>query len=393
MKNKKLMLIPMLLLVFLLLAGTALAAGAVSESDTAGNSFISCDGESSECASSESALRDVYWVGNKLSLSGSNSGGDAIVAGYSMSIADSEFGGSIRAAGYEVSIADTVAENNITAAGYSVSIGSGARAAGVIAAGNEVTFDGECDSLFASGAVVRVNGSVYGDAKISADKVIFGEDAVITGHLDISSSVEPTYPAGIKDYTFTAFDKHEAEAAVAVSAWAIFTAALLGRVYWIFAMAVVALLLCLVASKELDSAGETLLKHPVAMPVTGLITLLAMPIALIILCITAIGAPTAGLLALLFAAMCFFATAFAGASASRLLLPRMNKLLASVIGVAALTLLRVVPYLGGLILFASIVYTVGYFILACYERIKALKKQPEPAAVIPEVTSEEKTEN
>ena len=70
---------------------------------------------------------------------------------------------------------------------------------------------------------------------------------------------------------------------------------------------------------------------------------------------------------------------FAGASAARLVFPKMNKVLASVIGVAILTLLRAVPYLGGLIVFASIIYTVGYFVLHCYENIKALKKQPEEA--------------
>ena len=57
----------------------------------------------------------------------------------------------------------------------------------------------------------------------------------------------------------------------------------------------------------------------------------------------------------------------------------MRVLIGIVIGVAILTLLRAVPYLGGLIVFASIIYTVGYFVLHCYENIKALKKQPEEA--------------
>lgn len=383
MKNKKLMLIPMLILVLSLLAGTALAAGSDAKGlDTAGNNFLGCDDESSgEYSGSDSAKRDIYWVGNKLTLTNSTTGGDAITAGYSMSFSGCDVGGSIRAAGYSVSIDNTTIKNNITTAGNELNIGAGVKAAGIIAVGNRVTVSAECDSLFAAGAVVRFDGVVNGDASISADKVIFGENAVITGHLKIDSSSEPVYPAGIKDHTFTAFENTEEGEAAQAAATISFGAALLHRLYWIVASCVVALLLCLLATKELDGSGEMLIKRPVAMPVTGLVTLLAMPLAIIILLITVIGAPVAGLIALLFAAMCFFAIAFAGASAGRLVFPKMNKILASVIGVAALELLRIIPYLGGLILFAAILYTVGYFILACYERIKALKKQPEvPAA-------------
>lgn len=385
MKNKKLMLIPMLILVFSLMAGTALAAG-TGEIDTAGNLFLGCDDPASNaCISTDSAQRDIYWMGNNLDLSGSLTGGDVIAAGYSIAIADSDFGGSIRTAGYNVNITNSTAANNITAAGYSVTVGKGVKAAGAILIGNDVTFSGECDHLSANGTTVRVSGVVNGDAQINANKVIFSDDAVITGHLSISAATEPTYPAGIKDYTFTAFENTEAGEAMAAAEKINFGALLLGRLYWIVASVIVALLLCLVGAKELDKSGKTLLQRPVAMPVTGLVTLIAMPVALILLLVTVIGAPVTGLIALLFAAMCFFAVTFAGASAGRLVFPNMNKVLASVIGVAALELLRIVPYFGELILFAAILYTVGYFILACYDRIKALKAQPEtadaPAAV------------
>ena len=192
------------------------------------------------------------------------------------------------------------------------------------------------------------------------------------------------YPAGIKNVEFTkseSLDEDELEGAAKVVAGAAVGAAVLNRIYWIFANVVTALLLCLLAAPELKKSGETLLAHPVAVPVTGLVTLCAMPIALILLCCFVITAPSAGLIALLFSAICLFSIAFAGASAGRLVFPKMNPVLASVVGTAIISLLRAVPYLGGLLLFACILYTVGYFILACYERIKALKKQPEAEAV------------
>ncbi len=375
MRNSKLMLIPMLILLFALMSGTAMAATSPDNesetyTDTAWNTF-----SSAKVISDASYDGDFYWAGGDLNINGCDTQDDIIIAGRSMKISNGTVGGSIRAAGYDISISEVSVSNNITVAGYNLSFDGNAR--GVYMAGNSVSFSGECSGLIASGSVVTLSGTVKGDAEIAASKVIFSDGAVITGDLKISSVEEPSYPEGIKNHTFKALSNDQKDPLTKKTTGEIAKNILLGRLYMIAAMAIVALLLCLVSSNELDKSGAMLLARPVALPLTGFVTLCALPVVLILLCVTFIGLPAAGLLGLLIAAICFFATAFAGASAGRLVFPKMNKVLASVTGVAILTLLRAIPYLGGLLLFLSIIYTLGFIILVCYERIRALKKQPE----------------
>lgn len=373
MKKSRLLLIPMVLLIVAMIAGTALAAG-----DGAGNVF-----SSDKTVSGGAAERDYYWAGFELEMSGGDIGADGILAGKSINIDDSSFGGSLRTASYSANIKNTTVENNITAAGYSVSIGEGTSAAGIYAAGKEITFEGECQSITAAGETVAINGTVSGDASITAARVLIGENAVINGTLKVDAAQEPQIPDGaqVGKLEFTLSERAEREAnAAAVTAGAIIVGKLLSLAYWLPAMLLLCVLLWLIFSKELDGAGKMLLARPVAMPITGLVSIIAFPIALAILCVTVIGLPTAGILLLIAIPVGLVSVTFAGASVGRLVFPKMHKLLSSIIGVAILTVLKALPYLGTLIVLASMVYTVGYLILVCFERIKALKAPKADAA-------------
>lgn len=364
----------MVLLIAATIAGTAFAGA-----DGAGN-LLSSDAE----VAGGAVERDCYWVGLELEMTGSDVGGDGIMTGRALTISDSSFGGSLRTASYSADFKDTTVENNITAAGYSVNIGEGTTAAGIFVAGKEITFAGECKTISAAGETVVLNGTVSGDASISADRVIIGENAEISGTLKVDASQEPQIPAsanvGKLEFTLSESARKAATAA-AVTAGAVIVGKLLSLAYWLPAMLVLCVLLWLIFSKELDGAGEMLLKRPVAMPITGLVTIIAFPIALALLCVTVIGLPTAGILLLIAIPVGLAAVTFTGASVGRLVFPKMHKLLSSVIGVAVLTVLKILPYLGTLIVLASLIYTVGYLILVCFERIKALKTpKPEDAA-------------
>ena len=56
----------------------------------------------------------------------------------------------------------------------------------------------------------------------------------------------------------------------------------------------------------------------------------------------------------------------------------MNVWLAALIGTAVLTALRIVPILKTLILWGSVMYTMGYFIQVAYRNILRLKEKPLP---------------
>ncbi len=361
-----------LIAVFVLVLSVAVGAQALDK-DGAGNAF---GGEMS--IAGEKVERDLLWAGQDLSLSDAQIGADAIVAGRSITVNGAQLGGSLRAAGYSMSLNGVQAQNNMTCAAYSIQVDKNSSARGMYLAANDVVFGGECDALAAGGASVTINGRVNGDADVVADKVFVGENAVITGTLRVSAPQAPFIASGASigktDFTLT----QAVEVEEAVSGAAKLVAALLSRLYWIPATIILALFFCLLANRSLENAKDMAKGRTAALLITGAIAFLTMPMLLILLCITYIGLPLAGLLALLFLLVLLFALPFAGASAARLAFPRMNVFLAAIIGAAVLSALRIVPFIKTIVYFACVIYTLGYFVLRCYENIRSMgKKMPQ----------------
>lgn len=348
----------------------------MTEKDTAGNALVadlSVDGESYE--------RDLYWFGNEMSMSNVEMKGDLISAGYAIFVNGADIGGSVRTASYNADFSDVTVENNMTVTGNSLSFDETTIAKGIYAMGNDITFNGECDALNAAGNIIILNGTVNGDAIIDCSQLTIGPKAVVTGTLKVTAADETTIPesAQISNYEYIPIpdiDEEEIEDSEAVSGVAEFVGKLINRVYWIPAMIVVALFFCLLIPGALDGSGQMLLKKPVAMPLTGLISICALPIALIIICVTFIGLPLAGLITLLMLPMLIFAVPFVGSSAARIIFPKMNVWLSSIIGTAVLTLALAIPFVGGLVKFLCIIYVLGYFVQKCYEQMQTLGKKP-----------------
>ncbi|MDO5573989.1 MAG: hypothetical protein Q4G60_08415 [bacterium] len=385
MRKKSILLLAVMMIA--LLAGSVSAYAATTADvetdvldvkDSAGNAIV-CE----KSVVSENFGEDLYWFGNEMSLNDSKIDNDLLAAGYTLTVNNADIKGSLRTASYSLNLQNVDVAHNMTVAGNILNISGNTKAKSIYAAGNEISFSGECESLNIAGNSVILNGVVNGDATIDANEVTIGSNAVVTGKLTVSAADESTVPdaAQIGEYEYHDSPNVPDEDAVeAVSAGARFLHKIFNRVYWVPAMIVVALFFCLVIPGAVDGSGKMLLKKPVAMPITGLVTLCAIPVALIILCITFIGLPLAGLLALLVAIATIFAVPFAGASAGRIVLPKMNIWLSSIIGSAVLTLALAVPFVGGLIKFLSILYVLGYFVQKCYEQIKTIGKKPEQEA-------------
>lgn len=374
-------------LILALVLSIAVSAQAL-EQDGAGN------GLSDEATiAGESIARDLYWAGQSMSLSNSEIAQSLICAGYDLTVSGTNVGGSVRAAGNMLNFQNMTVENNVTAIGNILSVDAGSRAAGVYLAGSTVTFNGACDTIGAMAGTVNLNGVVNGDAFISADKVLVGPNAVVKGVLTVQSSEQPVIPGTAQiakmEYTAPAVSGEDVEAAAQAAAGAKLLHKATSRIYWVFAVALLAALFMLLIPDTLNGAACMLKNRTLAMLLTGLVTLLALPLLLLLLCLTFIGLPVAGLIVLLAAIAMLFSVPFAGASAGRLVFSKMNVWLSAILGAAILSAARIVPYLGGLIAFASIIYTLGYFVQVCYLRMCNRRRgsgnasSAVPAAVIP----------
>lgn len=348
--------------------------------DSVGNVYFTGD---STILNSKTVEKDFYMAGNDCKINNSNIAQDALVAGNTLSFNDVTIGGSMRAAGYSIAVNNTKVENNITAAANSISVGPQTTADAAILFAGCVSFDGTCGDLKIYAESVTVNGTVTGDALICASKVTIAESAVINGNLRVESENEPdtSDSAVINSLDYEKIVETN-DIPKNITTGVRIANKLLSRVYWIPALVLIAFIFCLILGKALNQSAEMLLKKPAVMLGSGAVTLIALPVALILLCITYIGLPLAGLLTLLILPVMFFAVTFTGASIGRIAFKTLHPWLASIIGTAILVFVRIIPYIGGLVLFVSLIYTLGYLIQVCYAEIKTSnKKKQQPASV------------
>ncbi len=360
-----------LLLFIITLFGLAVTVYAESNSvsDTAGNTVVVQDSNNAPCTTDGTEYKkDLYWFGSNLNASNLTIGNDAILAGKNIFLNNSKIAGDLRAAMYEMNLSGAEISQNITAAGYSITIGEGTKAAGIFLAGKDISFSGESNGLMIAAENATINGTVHGDVNVMASNVTIGANTVIDGVLNIESNSHPTIPEGasIGSVSYKMSPSSEKESEESENNKKTAENGFLNKMkscgYWLIACALLSLLFCLIIPNTLDQAGKYLSSRPIPVFVSGLIAILAVPVLVIVLLITSIGAPLGGLFGILFAIVCFFATPFAASAAGRIVFPKLNKLLASLIGTAILTELEQIPYLGSVLKFAVILFTLGYFI-------------------------------
>ena len=107
-------------------------------------------------------------------------------------------GAYVMAAGYEVTLGGTV-ENDAFLAGYSVGV-SGTAQRDLFAAGQSITVNGTVGrDLYAAANTVTITGTVGGDMYISAESVVIGDGAKIGGRLHCNAGALRSVPDGIAD--------------------------------------------------------------------------------------------------------------------------------------------------------------------------------------------------
>ncbi len=329
-------------------------------------------------AAGQTVAGDLYCFGQNVDASSAQIGESAILAGQYVNINNSTVGGSLRAAGYQVSAFDTRVDVNATLAAYTISLGRGFAAKAVYGSASSISFLGVCDTLGLSAQHVSIAGTVNGDANIHAENVTLTEDAVIAGTLHIKSSNPPTIAAGATvgelDFTLDSGAGAVGQASVASRVIHRLKSLLMmlpGRI-------LLAVMYYFIIRRSVDEAAGMVRSRPAAMPVSGLIALISIPFAAILLMVTYVGIPAGMLLLFLYALGLAFAVSFAGCMAGRLFFPRLHTLVAYIIGVAAVTVIKLVPYVGGLVTFACMLYTLGYFVQKIYSGF--VKKPAAPAA-------------
>lgn len=232
---------------------------------------------------SDSVAGDLMAAGAAVSVSAPVAG-DLLAAGASVS-ATGSVGGSVRAVGGELSLSGTVGRN-VTAAGGSLALARGGRVRGnLYVSGGEIALEGRVDGhVRGSAGVVRLLGRVDGSVDVTAERVVVGPDARISGDL-IHRSPEPAEVApGARIEGRTTH--RPVEAPGAAGTWIV-------RLLRIGAFLLTGLALVAVFPGTFGRLRENLEQRPWPSLGFGLAALAALPPALAVAAVTVLGLPLA----------------------------------------------------------------------------------------------------
>lgn len=239
--------------------------------------------------------------------------------------------------------------------------------------GGNVTLDGKVKGdVYISSGTLAVNGVVDGDVHFAGGQFMLGEGAAIGGNLDYRAEAEADLAKGeIKgDVNFTPYEKKHtgSNPSFAPIAWA---GVALPLVFLLCVAGLFLLGLFVVFAAPLKSrdVSTTLASHPWKSLGFGLFYLVVIPVAAIILMSLLITFPIAIFFLLVYLAGMIIAPALLSYFIGAKILSIFNKsadlnkkghvVLAILIGVLIYSLVLMIPFVGGFVIFVGILLTLG----------------------------------
>jgi hypothetical protein len=326
----------------------------------------------------EPVAGDAFLAGGQVSIA-SQVGGDLIVGGGEVSIGGS-VGDDLYAAGGDVQV-DAMVNGNARVAGGDLTIGPATVVAGSVSlTGGRIDFDGNSHGyLQASGASVRLNGQVHGDAEVRAEDLTLGTDTDIAGRLIYHGPTAPVVPeeariaGGVEFHEADAGDylHHDSDGPVRETVhW-------FGSILWFVGVFVAATLFLLVFPDFAARSAEAIGRDPWRVLGLGLAVLVCVPFMVVMLLITVIGIPLALLAIPLYLLLLFLGWVTAALFIGQRGLAALRsgqpvtvgwRLLALLLALVALCLLGKVPYLGGIVEFVALIAGIGALVWQAWAR-------------------------
>ena len=310
---------------------------------------------------------DVYASGQSVTISGDVTG-DVIAAGQSITITGT-VDGNVRLAGGTVLISGDVSRSGTVFAGTVNVTDTGTIGTDLVSAAGDVTIGGQVGrDLLASTGQLTLNGTIGGNVTYQSDNAARIADGAVSGPVERISQPEPT--------------------TVDVSPWAAFVGWLLGLLYALVALSIITLAAGLLIPRVLHRVTDQLVPAPWKALLVGFVASLAVPVALVALLVSVIGAPLA-LAGLLVWIVLTLATFVYGAYYIGRLVLRGNQrsVVKAIIGGIILIVALQIPWLNILVWVAMVLFGLGAQLLAIHAqrpwRIRAEADATPPVATSP----------
>lgn len=323
---------------------------------------------------------DLYCAGQTVDIIGTVEG-DVICAGQTVTISGAVLG-NVRVAGQTVTLSGPVARS-VTAFGQTVTMTAGA------VVNNDITMYGSSlqlggkvgrDATF-GGQNVTVEGTIGRDATVTDQQLALGGAARIGGSLNYTSNNQVQLASGalVTGQTLR-HNPPQPEQRKPRNIFAVHVAAV---AFWFGAFLVLGLILLGLAPRSLRSSSAAMVKQGGWALLAGIVALIMTPIVAIMLMVTIIGIPAGVVLIWLwltamvmsFVYSSYVVGEWVAAQASWKL--KWPGVLALLIGLVILTLLMLIPVVGGLFGFLALVWGLGGQVLMFGNYLKTRKDMPK----------------
>lgn len=306
---------------------------------------------------------DIYILGEDIGIEESI-GGDVIGMGETVNINSKEVNGNIRLISRVLNI-NSKNMKNITSTAGIINIGKDATAQGIYLAGEEINFKGVCEGFYATGGTIIINGKVNGDLNVTCDEFIIAKDGNITGSIKVNSPKDPIVNSNVSisdiDYTRIENSKYENEFRSLIG---------FGTLISIIASLLIGIILYSIFKKFFIHSDYDLMNESFKVALSGIGSLLLVPIISILLFITIIGLPLGIITFIMYFIVLYISPTIMGIVAGRLIFKERNPYLQVLGGIIIIRLMSLLPFIGSVTWILSGIIVQGLIIYEFYKNIK-----------------------
>lgn len=351
MKKKIVLFITMLLVLSMTITSYA------AKQDSAGNK-VSYNSEDSI-----KSQKDYYWFGYEKKSESINVGCDAIMAGKGISLSNGNVDGSIRAAAQDINIDGVKTKNNMTMAAQKIKITDSEMNGGYFTC-QDLIFDSDSKYLGVTAQNVKISGCIDGDVSIEAENVTINSDAIIKGTIKGKvNKIKIEDGAKVENNDVAMKEKSKQASSNGGFDYK-------GYIISFATVILIWLLICILMKKKIEESAEILKNKPIGVLITGIVSLIVVPIASIILLVTIVGIPVSLILIMILAIICIVSTAYVGSTLGKMIFKDMNIWLCTLIGTVILWILSQIPKVGIVVTLGAIIFALGSIIRGFYGNMK-----------------------
>lgn len=311
---------------------------------------------------------DVYAAGQTVTISGDVTG-DVIAAAQTISISG-HVDGNVRLAAQDVTITGDVARSGTIVAANLLVDGRGTVGTDVVATASTISVAGAVGrDLVVNAADLRIDGTVGGDVTYTSSNTAHIADGAVAG------TVQHIQP-------------QRQSPRVEISPWAAVLGWFLGLLYALVALSLLTVAAGLLVPRTLNRVTDRLLPSPWRALLVGFLAAIVVPIGLLILLVTIVGAPLA-LAGLLIFTVLTLATFLVGAHYLGRVIIRgtVHPVLQSFVGGLILIVALQIPLLNILVWLAMVFFGLGAELLEIHRQSPwSTKPRTEAVAPAPEAS-------